>query len=211
MKKKTGLPPRDSWIRLAPGKAIRIDESLSKIWNEKRREWREVRGNILAACFEVEYLLDQVLRVVFFPRLDEAPSEKDTRGHHMEANEDAQALERLFDELFLKSALISFRRKIDLLRDLSSRIPALQRLMPKDIVYKLDKIRDVRNRFAHYPVTFTPVGDPPIQELCASLVCGDKELTLDKNFFDEYNPLFSSILAEMEEMLKRLKEDRHRV
>jgi len=78
-------------------------------------------------------------------------------------------------------------------------------------VDKLDKVRKVRNRFAHYPVTFEPVGDPPSQKLYTFLACRDKKLKLDKNFFDECNQLFSSLGAEIEKVFKHLTEDASRV
>lgn len=205
--RKLQIPPRDSWIRLEPGKGVLMDARLSKLWKEKQREWREVRGNILAVCFEVEYLLDQVLCEVFFPGLDKAPSRKSVNDHSIESYEDAKALRDLFDDLFFKSALTPFSRKIELLKSLASRIPILQELVPQGLVDKLHKIRDIRNRFAHYPVTFTPIGDMTAQQLRVSLVCRDKELELNEGFFDEYNPLFSTVLSQLEEVFKRLKEN----
>lgn len=130
-----------------------------------------------------------------------------TVSYPTQSNEDIKSLKRLFDELFLKSGLVPFSRKINLLKDLSLRNQAMQELMPKKLVNKLDKVRDIRNRFAHYPVTFTPVGNPPNQELSVSLVCTDKELILNNKFFDKYNELFSSVRLEMEEMLKCLKQE----
>ncbi len=184
-----------------------LDERLSRIWDQKRREWREVRGNILAACFELEYLLDGVLCEVFFPGADEPSNENQPSVDRIAADVDARTLRKLFDGLVLKSGLIPFRRKIELLSDLSSGTRPLEKLVSDNLVSMLHKIRDIRNRFAHYPVTFTPLGDPPNQELQATLVCRDKELVLDDKFFGEYNPLFSSALAEMEELFKRLKQE----
>lgn len=205
--RKRQIPPRDSWVRLEPGKAVVMDARLTKVWKEKEREWREVRGNIVAACFEIEYLLDHVLCEVFFPGLDKAPSHKSVNEHVIESYEDVKALRDLFDDVFFKSALIPFVRKIELFNGLVSRIRVLQELVPQGLVDKLHKIRDIRNRFAHYPVTFTPIGDMPTQQLRVSLVCRDKELELNDRFFDEYNPLFSTALSQLEEVVKGLKEN----
>lgn len=202
--KREQLPPRDSWIRLAPGKAVTLDERLSKLWSQKTQEWREVRGNVLSACFELEYLVDNVLCEILFPRIDRAPAEKRVNNERIETYADVTNVRQLFDGLFLKSGVISFNRKIDILRNLLAEMRTLQDLVSSEIISKLNKIRDVRNRFAHYPVTFTPVGDPPNQELRASLVCTDKELILDDKFFEGYNPLFSSTFKEMEGFFKRL-------
>lgn len=67
---KTELPPRDSWLSVAPGQALNIDADLLQKWNEQTRKYRELRGNILGACFGLEYSLDVALAEVFFPGLD---------------------------------------------------------------------------------------------------------------------------------------------
>lgn len=205
--RKRRLPPRDSWIRLAPGKGVCLDARLTKLWKKEESRWREVRGNILMACFDLEYLLDQVLCEVFFPGLNKAPSNNVADDYSTESYEDAKVLKNLFDDLFFKSALIPFSRKIELLKNLSLQIPILQKLMSQELVGKLHKIRDVRNRFAHYPITFTPIGDVPDQDLRVNLVCRDKELELNQEFFDEYEPLFSEAQSEMEAILKQLQEN----
>ncbi len=206
---KTELPPRDSWISVAPGQALNIDADLLQKWNEQTRKYRELRGNILAACFGLEYSLDVALAEVFFPGLD-TPT-KNSQDSAVAIDENAKALKGLFDELFLKRGSLPFKFKIDLLRRLAGRIGVLQALIPPDLLKNLDAVRDVRNRFAHYPVTFEPTGSVPNQELHAKLVCRDKTLVLDQAFSDATSALFHLVTKELEEMLLRLRPESRRI
>lgn len=54
---KVELPPRDSWITVAPGEELHIDADLLQKWNEQTRKYRYLRGNILGSCFAFEYSL----------------------------------------------------------------------------------------------------------------------------------------------------------
>lgn len=134
--KKEQPPPRDSWIRLAPDKAVTLDERLSKLWSQKTWEWREVRGNVLSACFEIEYLVDNVLCEILFPRIDRAPAEKRVNNERIETYADVTNVRQLFDGLFLKSGVISFNRKIDILRNLLAEMRTLQDLVSSEIDYR---------------------------------------------------------------------------
>ena len=203
-KKKTQLPPRDSWIALSPGESVHIDAEFQKKWHKETSEFREVRGNFLAGCFEIEYQLDLLLGEILFPGLDNVPL----------TIESGKVLKELFDELILKGgslSLISFGFKIDLFKKSSSQIPILQSILPERLGNKLDKIRKIRNRFAHYPITFKPVGDPPNQNLSARLMCRQKTIILDQEFFDRYSKLFGAVMTELEETLRKLRENTSRV
>lgn len=201
----------DSWIKLVPGSEVQIDARLSEIWNKKKREYREVRGNVLAACFEIEFTLDQVLCEIFFPGLDKTPEERSGEENSIPMTEDAKALKSLFSDLFLKGASASLARKIRLLGKLSSQIPVVQKLAPLDLVTRLDGVRDMRNRFAHYPISFVPSGAVPNQDLAAHLDCRDKSLVLDQTFFAESSALFSSVGKDLNELFTNLRENVSRV
>ena len=211
-KKKTQLPPRDSWIALSPGESVHIDAEFQKKWQKETSEFREVRGNFLAGCFEIEYQLDLLLGEILFPGLDN-PDAKPTDNVPLKI-ESGKVLKELFDELILKGgslSLISFGFKIDLFKKSSSQIPILQSILPEGLGNKLDKIRKIRNWFAHYPITFKPVGDPPNQNLSARLVCRHKTIILDQEFFDRYSKLFGAVMTELEETLRKLRENTSRV
>lgn len=68
-------------------------------------------------------------------------------------------------------------------------------------------VRDLRNRFAHYPVTFEPTGSVLNEELKAKLVCRDKTLILDQSFLDATSALFRVVTKDLEEMLLRLRAE----
>jgi len=87
----------------------------------------------------------------------------------------------------------------------------LQALIPPDLLKNLDEVRDLRNRFAHYPLTFEPRGSVPNQELHAQLVCRDKTLVLDQAFSDATSALFHLVTKELEEMLPRLRSESRRI
>lgn len=202
---KVEVPPRDSWITgFAPDEALHIDADLLQQWNEHTRKHRELRGNILAACFGFEYSLDLALAEVFFPSLD-MPSQS-SKDSGIAIHENAKELKGLFDEFFLKSGSLPFKFKIDLLRKLARRINLLQALIPPDLLNNLDAVRDLRNRFAHYPVTFERRGSAPNHDLHAKLVCRDKTLILDQAFSDATSELFSSVGRELAEVLPKLRQ-----
>ncbi|HUU41995.1 MAG TPA: hypothetical protein VMW42_13750, partial [Desulfatiglandales bacterium] len=187
-RKRRKLPPRDSWIALAPGESVALDPELMRKWDEKKRLHREIRGNYLAACFEIEYQLDLVLSEVFFPGLDQTQdADKIQTTSNVEARERALALKDSFEEVLLKSGHLSFASKIDLLRKLADRINVLGNFVSKEVLTNLDKVRTARNTFAHYPITFKPSGKPPLQDLVPVLMSRETDIILDQSFLDEHS------------------------
>ena len=184
---KHTIPPRDSWITLAPGAAIHMDERLGKEWQKLRRNCREIRGNVLAGCFEIEYTLDQVISEVLIPTSANLSESRD-----------------LLDELFLKGTGATFRSKIEVLRKLRARVSSLQSLLQEDIIAKLNAVREVRNDFAHYPVTFEPTGQPPQQNLVPVLISRRGRFALDDAFLKETGTLFGSVMSQLEAAVKSL-------
>ena len=210
--RKVELPPRDSWISgIAPGEALHTDADLLQKLNEQTRKYRELRGNILAACFGVEYSLDLAIGELFFPGLDMPSQNANHSGVTIHENAKALNLKELFDEFFLKTASLSFKFKIDLLRRLAGRVRVLQALIPPDLLNHLDEVREVRNRFAHYPVIFERRGSVPNQDLLAKLVCRDKTLILDQAFSNATSELFRSVTIELEEVLLKLRQESCRI
>jgi hypothetical protein len=210
-RKRNQLPPQDSAIMLGPGEAVHIDAEVQQSLDKLRRNFREVRGNVLAGCFEIEYQLDVVLCEVLFPGSDN-PNLKGTDNVPMTV-ESAKTLRGLFDELILKGgglSMISFAFKIDLFNRLSVKIPAVHTCAPKGIGKQLDAVRKIRNRFAHYPITFKPVGNPPNQTFAPLLVCGDRMIELDTAFFVKYQKLFGSVIIGLQEILKALTGNMNR-
>jgi hypothetical protein len=210
-KRRTHLPPRDSWLSLGPGESVFMDAAFGKKWNEQTQAFRQVRGNFLAQCFDVEYLLDSVLCETLFPGSQHPGTEITDNAPVTVATMDI--LRDAFDELVLKvgsPSPVCFRFKIDLLKRLTSRIAVLESVVPKGLASRLEKIKDIRNRFAHYPVSFRPVGRPPSQDLSAELVCKDKTVQLDEAFFKKHSALRATVMSELEEVLGKLQSDTSR-
>lgn len=185
--KKYRLPPRDSWLTLPPGGEVQLDDRIIKEWKKATRECREIRGNVLAACFEIEYLLDQVITETLIPSTTNNPDGRD-----------------IFDELFLKGPASNFRTKIDVLRKLRLRVDRLQSLIPEDMFRQLDAVRQLRNDFAHYPVTFEPSGEVPNQNLVPVLVSRRGRFILDNAFIQSEGANFTSVMAGLESAFKSL-------
>jgi hypothetical protein len=185
---KPSLPSRDSWIQLSPGASVHMDARLAEEWGMRKRQCREIRGNVLATCFEIEYILDQIIAETLIPT-----STDNTAGRD------------LLDELFLKGPATNFRAKIDVLRKLRGRVAHLQPLVPEDIFTRLTSVRELRNDFAHYPVTFEPTGAAPNQTLLPLLVSRRGQLVLDDAFLTQNGQLFGSTLSDLEAVLRALR------
>jgi hypothetical protein len=184
------IPPRDSWIELPPGASVTIDAKVGREWKAGVARCRSIRGNVLARCFEIEYVLDQVIGETLIPESEENADRRD-----------------LLDELFLKGPGVTFRSKIDTLGKLRGRVPKLEALLPADTVARLNFVRELRNDFAHYPVTFTPVGEPPNQRLQPVLVSRRGRFTLDDAFVTEQATKLDAVFTDLEAAFKNLKPD----
>lgn len=185
---KKSIPPRDSWLSLAPGASVQLDARLSQEWGRLREECRRIRGTILAHAFDVEYLLDQLIVETLMPASGPDPPER-----------------VLFDELFLKSPGAGFRNKVEVLRKLRAGLPRLREVLPDSVFGQLSRVRQVRNDFAHYPVTFIPTGDPPDQTLRPVLESRRGSFPLDGEFLDECGKTVHAAYATLEEAVKQLR------
>lgn len=190
MTKRNKLPPRDSWIEIKPGAKVALDATMISDLNNQTRLIREVRGNILARCFEIEYLLDQVICALLFPGPPD-PQRDEIKG--------------IFDEAFLKSTNTNFRTKITTLTNLREAMPHVQSFLPKDTADKLNRIRQIRNNFAHYPVVFRPKSSGSAQSLVPVLVTRASTLTIDKAFSEEWTAILRQLMQTLESALKKLQ------
>jgi hypothetical protein len=187
---KHSTPARDSWIQLAPGAKVTIDARLGAEWMSLTQHCREIRGGVLARAFEIEYLVDQVIAEAVVP----------SSGGNAEGR-------RLLDAFFLKGPGNNFGRKIDVLRKLRDHVPRLQGVLSQDLFPQLTTVRDVRNDFAHYPVTFVPVGEAPNQSLSPILVSRRGRFLLDEAFLREHEQTFSVVLTGLERAFGSLMQD----
>ena len=146
--KKCGLPPRDSWISIPQGSRLIDIQEVSKTQNELTTRFHQVRGNLLAEAYNLERILDQLLILSFIP---------------VELH-DKCAQVGLFDEVILKGRFMSFSSKIEILKKMRTEIAILQNSVNEELVQKLDKVRNIRNLFAHYPITFHVDGEEPDED-----------------------------------------------
>jgi hypothetical protein len=164
-----------------------------------------IRGNVLTAAFEVEQTLDSILTEVFFPEPQSPPGSYKDSGNTERTLGFTPERRSLFDELFLKDRPASFGRKIDLFKRICTRVTSLGQLVSNDLRRSLGDVQKWRNRFAHYPVAFVPIGAPPHQELKAKLVLGDGEEELTEALLQKIDALFASTQHGLSSVLATLK------
>ncbi len=195
-----GIPPKDSWITMS-GKGT-LTPSIQKAWLAKAKEFRRIRGNFLVGGFEIEYSVDLLISEVLFPGLNNLPGEEQHESNTLDQFKSLEVRREVFDRLFLKGGENLFGRKITILKNLSDELPILSGVVSKDLMERLRKIMDIRNVFAHYPVTFVQQGE----ELHALLIRGETPITLNQSFFEKYKKLFSSVSSELDTILQQLRE-----
>lgn len=192
--KPRSLPPRDSWITLASGENVTIDSVLQAKWHELTRRGREIRGSVLAHCFDVEFSLDNVITRTFF-------------AEYKSADVSASARSDAFDEFVLKGRTLNFSAKIELLRKLRSRITELSNALPEETLTALNDVRDVRNRFAHYPITFKPLkGLSGEMDLSMWLECRDKSIELTEEYLGLVAKNIGSVQSALQDANKSLHD-----
>ena len=188
------LPPKDSWITLGPGAKVTIDGPLQAKWQDLSRVGREIRGNVLAHSFAVEFALDNVLTRTLF-------------DDHKNSDPNARARPGAFDELVLKRRL-NFAAKIKLLRELRARFAVLEKAFPDTAFPTLEHVRDIRNRFAHYPITFKPGVSPDGEtDLSMWLVCRDQEIELTPEYLEKAGASFAEVQRALEAANSALHEN----
>jgi len=197
------LPPYDSWIRLGAGERVSIDAETQKKWHEDTAAFRQIRGSVLVAVFEIEYSLDRILEEVLFPGHD-SPSASDRSATQSKLGIDLQHRSGFFDDLFLKSAPLGLSRKARILKEIAGEVQSLSDRIPKDLFECIGKVNDVRSRFAHYPVSFVPVSDAGRQVLQGRLTCKNQELILDEPYLSSLSTLLSKVKSDLDQLMRYL-------
>lgn len=186
---KEGLPPRDSWTFIPKGRQVVIDiQEVRSAQNELTTYFHQVRGNLIAAAYDLERIVDQLLLLSF------VPAELHNKG--------PQA--GLFDEFILKGRFMSFASKIEILKKIRTEIVIIQDFIDSELVRKLDDARKIRNLFAHYPITFHMDGEEPIRMVKPVLVTRKEEIEMTNEKIGEYYALINNVRKELEEALRQI-------
>jgi hypothetical protein len=189
--KRQAIPPYDSWITIKPGEAVTMDPQLNAEWQRLKQVLREFRGGVLADAFQIEMQVDRLLCEILFPASDD-PNIKPEQNIPLTKGS-ASALRNLFDEFVLKAntmPTISFGYKIDLLDNLAKQIAVVKVVVPPHLIKTLNKLRRIRNHFAHYPVTFYPKGPVGEQTLEIMLATHKEEIAIDQAYIESYGAMY---------------------
>lgn len=111
---------------------------MTKQYNELKADLLDFRGRILGLTCDVESQLDALLTRFFHPLI---------KKDKVTWTEDPLAA--LFEDLVMKQQQLN--PKIRMLEAILEEVEHLRQLLPKDIVKRLDGIRELRNDLAHNP------------------------------------------------------------
>lgn len=102
---------------------------------------------------------------------------------------------------------MTFRSKIDLLRKMLMRFDMLAEVVSSELVKKLDEVRDVRNRFAHYPVSFKQVTLQSGElDVVATLECRDESIELNEAYLQHIDQLIGEVQQALQYANKQIFE-----
>jgi hypothetical protein len=188
LKNPGALPPKDSWVVLDPGTEFELNAKTQEEWLAKVKKFRRIRGNFLAACFDLEFTIDSIIGEVFFPK---------------PRVENSERLKSVFDDVFLKTR--SFGKKIALLEKLLKELPSLVHLIPTVILPDLKDIVQIRNGFAHFPIVFKPLQDT--ETVAPFLALKYPPLALNESFFKKYGTLIPKVSSTLSSALQILSKD----
>lgn len=186
---KAKPPIQDGWIELAPGEKVMMDERLGKEWHQHGEKIKELRGRVLAACIQIELMLDSLLRHLFFPE------------HFLKIDQTKTDLKVSdLSSLFLYEVIkdLSFNEKCRIFKKLSMQHNLLEGKDCKMLLVNLDKVRKVRNLFAHSAISFIPVGNLPNQILRPEGYSEGKRIVLDQEYIADCEKLFSQVIQSLE-------------
>lgn len=198
------MSPMDSWISVAPGKDIALNAVLQKKWIQKARDFRKMRGDILTASFEIEILLDEIISEVFFPGLNTAPGDN-VDAAELAAYVNNSVLKSVFSRLFLKASSITFGRKVDLFNKTSNEVKALGNLRTAQLNDDLSEIINIRNAFAHSPITFEIAGDEANPDFAAVILKKPNIIELTQPVCEGYKTLIASAIAMLRDVFENLR------
>jgi hypothetical protein len=206
---KDEMSPVDSWISVRPGERIELNKQMQEMWLTSARHFRKMRGNILAACFDTENVLDEIIGEAFFPGLSAPPGQRAVLTDRA-AYSSSYVLKNAFTRIFLRTSANTFGRKVRLLQDISKEIRELDELLTEQLRADLDRVLKIRNAFAHFPLTFEVRAGSSGLALAALLLIAGEIVELTESICAEYKTLVSAttllvrgVLAQLQSVPKR--------
>jgi len=203
-KSKDELSPLDSWICFGPGEGVTLNNRIQAMWIQKARDLRKMRGDMLAASFDVENVLDEIICEVFFPGLNKAPGDG-PQPANLEAYANSAVLKNVFGRVFLRTPSNTFGRKVELFLKVSKEIRELRNLVPDQLKGDLKMVLTIRNAFAHSPVSFDIKADPSNPQLAALIVVAGKITELTPPICAQYRDLVSSTAGQLRGLLGKVQ------
>jgi hypothetical protein len=179
------------------------------MWINGARDLRKMRGNILAACFETENVLDEIIGEVFFPGLSSAPGQS-TATADPTAYLKGSVLKNAFTRIFLRTSANTFGRKVELLKDVSKEIRQLDELLTDQLKADLDRLRRIRNAFGHFPITFEIRAADSGPVLAALLLVAGEIVELTQPICQDYKALVTGTAGILRGVLEELRANPNR-
>jgi hypothetical protein len=196
--KRKPLPFYDSGLELEFGNFGKLSKKLQREWVEQIKNKRIIRSGFIVEGYQIERLLTEILAKAFYPNLND-----DCPDARLAFNQ----LRDAFEDLILQD--LRFYNKIRLLDSLRKRLPIIAKNTQPGLGGRLDRIREIRNRFAHYPIRFDVKGNPPQRIWFAKLVCKDKEIDLTSKYIFDTSASFTNVSSELTTLLVALRNRTH--
>ena len=197
MTKKEPIPPRDSWITLKPKQSIEVTPEVAADWDRQKTALRQIRGNILAYSLDIEFAVDVAIREVLFS------VENNVNGTF---SENIEKNKGIFDSTISKSGALTFNNKIKILRNLLLENSIFGEDDRKLLFKLLNKVKSIRNKFAHTTLAFEPKANTERTQLTPYIVEGGIRVYMDNNYFDKLNQLYAECLVRVENVTRAIQK-----
>lgn len=104
------------------------------------------------------------------------------------------------------SGSITFANKIKILKQLIKEMTSINEEERKRILALLKKVREIRNLFAHIPISFEPSQPPEPSKVTPYIIEKDKRTYLNDQYFVTLNQTFRECLIRVENITRRINK-----
>lgn len=153
-------PATDSSLTVPP-QFWRDGGKSQQEWLDATDKFRVIRGNVIAEAYDIENKIGRVLVEVFYPTVPWHES------HDPLLYESHQRLRATFEYLCVDKA--SFSERLNLLKAARRELTELREACSDELIAELNRVREIRNHFAHDPIQFR-YSSPPDSQIQAFLV-----------------------------------------